>query len=245
MAQERPFIHGDIFLPDSFRLRVASEEYKKNLINKSLTINQTEKYWQANLGIRGRKANLDIILPPFEGTQKELSEAISNGFEPIPVPSVLAGPKGIDNLRDMYREEFRIPNLPRITDNTKDIWCYGTITNYVSRKQLKKQFPHSKIEDMTFARYIILAAQTKLLTGHLPDEFKLDNNIHTTSRISGSMIEANLLINENKKPDVPGVSFNQKNTLNLTRLSKPPNHREKFPNIITRFQIPITPRQVA
>lgn len=246
MSKEKPIIYCENSLPPSYLLRKTSEEYEKNLLDNRLTAESVRKYWQTTLSIYGRKADLDIIVPPFEGSQEELSAATSHGIEPIPVPTILAGPEGIDNLRTMYRGEMTIPSLPRITNTGKDVWCYVVTDPTVSQEQLKEQFPDQQSEGMNFQRRIISAAHIKRLTrGALPDSHRVSNINNTTSRLTGSMIEANLLVNENKKPDVPGVSFNKRDVLIMTRLSNPPNPQQEFANIITRLQTPVRPRKVA
>jgi len=220
-------------------LRNVTEEYKINRSLNQLTPKLVTKYWQENLKSYGSKADLNVVIPQYNGSKEELKTLILNGLEPVPVPTEVTGPEAVSLLRSMYREKIRIPYSP-VINNTTAGWRHVVISS-MTEQQLKDNFKNSSIQPMDLPTYIIFAAHMKDTTGHFPDELKLNNNINTSSRLAGTLIDPGLSVNENRDTHIPSVYFTQSGLLTIT----PIHPRDKFPDLTNRFQASIKPRKIA
>lgn len=219
-------------------LRNINLEYGISRSLNQLSPELTTNVWQKNLNNPGRKADLDIYVTRYKGTEKQLKNFISHGIEPVFVAEEITGPKGVQNIRSMY-PEMDIYGIPEINDIEKNFgWTHAVMDTTITPEQLKHQFPDFEVAEMTFATFVTLGAHIKNISESYPHEFKLNSNINLMSYIGGSECATPFSPNEKKEPtDKLGAWFNNSGKCNVIR-----RKNSDIDDLTPRFQLNFKPQ---
>lgn len=170
-------------------------EFRAGRLNTPETVTSN---WQLRWGVWGEKVGLNITVPDFEGSQRDLNEHLSKGDRPFYVPTELST-QITRHLLGKIWPAMQSHSVAENTNVTNEIdhsgWRYtegSTNAPFLNTREDDLRNKIKKVEagreGLTATEYIIASQDHKLLTGEYFDQGSI------WSRLLGSRSDGGVVI---------------------------------------------------